>query len=99
MQATLGLTEQELDAGNIYMPVGCPHCTDGYKGRVCLVEALYFYPDIRAEIIQSYTNIDEDKIKKLAEKHGMLTMRESGLERIRAGLTSVSEVIYATSEE
>ena len=96
---TLGLTLEELESGKIFMPVGCSQCTDGYRGRMCLVEALYFYPEIRAAIVESYTNIDEEKIRQLASKNGMLTMRESGLERIRAGIASVPEVIYATAED
>jgi type II secretory ATPase GspE/PulE/Tfp pilus assembly ATPase PilB-like protein len=63
------------------------------------VEALYFYPEIRAEIIESSRDIDEDKIMRIAKKHGMLTMRESGLDRIRAGLTSIAEVLHTTSED
>ncbi len=95
---SLGLSREELESGNIYMPVGCSKCTDGYKGRICLVEALYFYPEIRAEIIRSASEIDEDKIRKIAEKHGMLSIRESGLERVRAGSTSITEVLHTTSD-
>jgi type IV pilus assembly protein PilB len=95
---SLGLSKEELESGEVYMPVGCSKCTDGYKGRICLVEALYFYPEIRAEIIKSAKEIDEDKIRKIAEKHGMLSMRESGLQRIRAGLTSIQEVLHTTSD-
>jgi type IV pilus assembly protein PilB len=95
----LGLSEEELRSGKIYMPVGCPRCTDGYRGRVCLVEALFFYPEIRAEIIESSSNINEDRIRQLAAKRGMLSMRESGLARIRAGLASIQEVIYATADD
>lgn len=95
----MGLTMQEIQSGNVCMPVGCPKCINGYRGRVCLVEALYFYPEIRAEIIQSSRDLDEEKIRRLAEKHGMLSMRESGLQRIRAGLSSIAEVLYATAEE
>lgn len=93
----LGLSREELESGKVMMPVGCSRCVGGYKGRVCLVEALFFYPEIRAAIIRASHDIDEDKIKKLAEKHGMLSIRESGLERIRAGLTSISEVLHTTS--
>lgn len=95
---TLGLSKEELESGKIYMPVGCSKCNDGYKGRVCLVEALYFYPEIRAEIIRSASEIDENRIRRIAEKHGMLSMRESGLERVRAGETSITEVLHTTAD-
>jgi len=96
---SIGITQDELDAGKIFMPVGCSKCTDGYSGRLCLVEALYFYPEIRQEIVDSDNHIDEEKIRHIAEKHGMLSMKQSGLERIKAGVTSIPEVLYATAED
>lgn len=95
----LGLSMEDLQTGHVCMPVGCPKCVDGYKGRICLVEALYLYPEIREEIIQSSRDIDEAKIRQLAEKHGMLSIKQSGLERVRAGLTSIQEIMYAAAED
>lgn len=95
----LGLTEEELASGKIYEPVGCPKCSNGYKGRVNIAEALYFYPELRNEIVAAGNEIDEEKIRTIAEKHGMLSMRKSGVERIRSGLTSVAEVVFATAED
>ncbi len=95
----LGLTREELEAGKIYEPVGCPKCHNGYKGRVNVAEALYFYPEIRQEIVKSVSDIDEDRIRKIAEKHGMLSMRDSGVERMREGLTDLTEVLFVTSED
>ncbi len=95
----MGLNEEELAAGKIYEPVGCPKCIGGYKGRINIAEALYFYPEIKAEIVQASIDINEDRIREIAEKHGMLSMRDSGLERIREGQTSLEEVAYATTEE
>ncbi|HOA30001.1 MAG TPA: type II/IV secretion system protein, partial [Candidatus Cloacimonadota bacterium] len=95
----LGLTREELESGKIYEPVGCPKCHNGYKGRVNVAEALYFYPEIRQEIVKSVSDIDEDRIRKIAEKHGMLSMRDSGVARMREGLTDMTEVLYVTSED
>jgi type IV pilus assembly protein PilB len=95
----LGLNEDELAAGKIYEPVGCSKCLHGYKGRINIAEALYFYPEIRAEIVAAKNDIDEERIRAIAEKHGMLSMRDSGIDRIREGLTSLEEVAYATSGE
>jgi type IV pilus assembly protein PilB len=95
----LGLNEDELAAGKIYEPVGCPKCLHGYKGRINIAEALYFYPEIRAEIVAAKNDINEERIRAIAEKHGMLSMRDSGIDRIREGLTSLEEVAYATSGE
>ena len=93
----LGLTEEELSSGKIYEPVGCSKCHNGYKGRVNIAEALYFYPEIRTEIVTAASEINEEKIRAIAEKHGMKSMRDSGIERIREGQTSWEEIAFATS--
>jgi type IV pilus assembly protein PilB len=95
----IGLTQEELEAGSIYEAVGCPKCTNGYKGRVNIAEALYFYPEVRNEIVKSINDIDEERIRAIAEKHGMLSMRASGIDRMRNGLTDLTEVLYATAED
>jgi type IV pilus assembly protein PilB len=94
-----GFNEEELVEGRIFEPVGCPKCLHGYKGRINIAEALYFYPEIRAEIVSAANEINEERIRAIAEKHGMLSMRDSGIDRIREGLTSMEEVAYATSGE
>ena len=95
----LGLSREELEAGKIFEPVGCPKCHNGYKGRINVAEALYFYPEIRQEIVKSTNDIDEERIRKIAEKHGMLSMRDSGVEQMREGLTDLTEVLFVTSED
>ncbi|MDZ4122106.1 MAG: hypothetical protein U1C33_06765, partial [Candidatus Cloacimonadaceae bacterium] len=95
----LGFTTEDLENGVVFEPVGCPKCNSGYKGRVNIAEALFFYPEVRNEIVKSVKDIDEERIRNIAEKKGMLSMRSSGVERIRAGQTSIEEVIFATSED
>ncbi|MDZ4181992.1 MAG: ATPase, T2SS/T4P/T4SS family, partial [Candidatus Cloacimonadaceae bacterium] len=95
----LGLTLEDLQSGKVCMPVGCQYCTDGFRGRVNIAEALYFYPEVRAEIVRSSHEVDEDRIREIAEKHGMLSMRQSGIHRVRAGQTSITEVLYAAAED
>jgi len=96
----LGLTEAELKSGTIFEAgKGCKKCNQGYKGRINISESLFFTPEIRRAIMDSSTEIDEEKVRKIAESQGMLSLRESGLHRIRAGITSVEEIIYNTSED
>ena len=92
-----GFTEEELKSGTIYEALGCDKCNNGYKGRINIAEALYFHPEVCDQILKAGELIDEKEIRRIAEKHGMLSMRESGLARIRDGLTSIAEVAYATS--
>ena len=95
----LGLDREELASGRIFEPVGCAKCHQGYSGRINIAEALFLYPEIRNEIVLAGHEIDEERIRNLAEKHGMLSMRQSGIDRIREGLTDITEVLFATSED
>jgi type II secretory ATPase GspE/PulE/Tfp pilus assembly ATPase PilB-like protein len=83
-----------FEAGN-----GCKKCNNGYKGRLNICEALYFSNEIRDAIVKSRDEIDENEIRSIAESQGMLSMLESGLDRIRSGLTTVTEITYAVSED
>lgn len=95
-----GITQEELDAGMVYeASEGCKKCIGGYKGRLNICEALYFSPEIRKVVLDSRTDIDEEKIREIAEGQGMLSLHESALDRVRNGLTTLSEAIYATSED
>ncbi len=96
----LGLSLEEMKSGNIYQPgPGCQNCHNGYKGRVNICEALYFTPEVRKAVAESGEEVDEARIREVAEGQGMLSLMESGRDRIRNGLTSVEEIIYATSED
>ncbi len=95
----LGFSDQELKNTTFYMPVGCKDCYGGYKGRIAIMEALLFSKEIRQLIFKAAEEIDEDGIREIAIKNnGMLTLRASGRERIKDGLTTCEEVIAATTE-
>lgn len=96
----LGFSEQELKDTTFNMPIGCKDCYGGYKGRIAIMEALMFTKEIRHLIFKSADEIDEDGIREIAQKNnGMLTLRASGRERIKEGLTTMDEVIAATTEQ
>ena len=96
----LGFNEQELKNTTFYMPVGCKDCYKGYKGRIAIMEALYFNKEIRQQIFKASEEIDEDAIREIAIKqNGMLTLRASGRERIKEGLTTCAEAVAATAEQ
>ncbi len=97
---SLGFTDEEIETTTFYKAVGCNKCHQGYKGRAAIMEALYFAAEIRNVILESGTNIDEEKIRKLAvNKNGMLTLRASGRERIKNGITTLEEVSAITIED
>ena len=78
-----------------YEPVGCPRCShNGYKGRVGIYSVMVLTERIK-EMITS--NATEAEISQVAREEGMMTLREDGLIKVRAGQTSLEEVIRVTT--
>lgn len=95
-----GLNIDEWKGYEIYDAVGCSKCNNtGYKGRLAVHEALYFTKPIRELIVRAGKEVDEEKVRLQARKDGTLSLREAGLVRVKAGLTSIQEVLATTSEE
>jgi type IV pilus assembly protein PilB len=94
----LGVKPEELEKSTIYRPVGCDKCTNGYKGRMGVYEALPFTPEIRKIILNASTDLDEDAIRKTAHEQGMLTLRQSAIRQVLMGKTSLEEVAAVTTE-
>jgi type IV pilus assembly protein PilB len=95
----IGFTEEEVRETTFYRAVGCDKCTKGYKGRTAIMEALYFDKKIRKMILESGSEIDEAAIKEHAIKQGMRSLRASGRERIKNGVTSIDEIMAITIED
>ena len=96
----IGFTEEEIENTTFYKAIGCNKCNDiGYKGRAAIMEALYFDKEIRKMILESGKEIDEIGIKDYAVSQGMLTLRGSGRERIKEGITTIEEVVAITIED
>jgi len=100
MIAAAGLNFEEWKNIELFEPVGCPKCNNtGFKGRIAIHEALYFTKELRQIIVRSGDEVDEESIRKQAKLDGSLNLRESGLEKVKLGLTSIPEVIAATTDE
>jgi type IV pilus assembly protein PilB len=84
-----GFKSFELHLLKIYKARGCIHCRDGYKGRTGIYEVLPISKDM-AELINA--NASSLTLKKQASKEKILSLRDSGLEKIRQGMTSLSEL-------
>ncbi len=96
----LGIDPDEWKQYEVYEPVGCPKCSGtGYKGRIAIHEALYFTKDLKRVIVSSGEEVDEEKLKAQAKKDGSLNLRDTGLEKVKLGLTSFDEVISGTMED
>ena len=77
-----------------YEPVGCGRCGGmGYKGRVGLYEVMSMNDEIRALVL---SRASSDEIAAVAVREGMRTLRDDGLAKVQAGLTSLAEVARVT---
>ena len=90
----VGLKVEEARALKTYKGKGCATCNNtGYKGRIGLYEVMEITDEIRELILIGASALE---LRKKAIDDGMITLRESGLFKIRAGLTTVEEVVRET---
>jgi len=90
----LGYKKEELGSFKVFKGRGCDKCNStGYKGRVGLVEVMQIDDDLRDMILSGGSAIE---IKKRAIENGMITLRRSGLIKIKEGITTVEEVVRET---
>jgi type IV pilus assembly protein PilB len=89
-----GFSEDEIANGiQIFGPVGCANCTDGYKGRTGIYEVMPVSEEI-GRIIMEGGNVMQ--IKQQAVSEGVWGLRQSGLKKVRDGLTSLDEINRVT---
>lgn len=92
---SMGFSKEEIPNLKIYGPKGCPTCMGaGYKGRVGLYELMEVTDEVAKAI---NANVPEDQLRKTAIQEGMVTLRDSGLTKIREGVTSVEEILKRTT--
>ena len=94
-----GFTEDELRSHQFYKAAGCDKCGGGYNGRAAIHEALFFSKAIKNIILNAGDKVDENAIRDQAAKDGMWTLRRSGMERMKEGMTTLEEVISTTVED
>jgi type IV pilus assembly protein PilB len=91
-----GFQEKDIATGiKVYGPKGCGSCLDGYKGRVGIYQVLEVSAEIGRIIMTGGNAID---IAEQADKEGVWDLRRSGLEKVRAGMTSLEEINSVTIE-
>ncbi len=89
------LEEYGLAGIQPYEPVGCSRCSaSGYRGRVGIYEVMSITEEIRTQILQ-HASVDE--IAATATRDGMRRLHDDGIEKVRAGLTSIEEVERMTT--
>jgi type IV pilus assembly protein PilB len=91
-----GFSEQDLNGSwRPYRAVGCSACNNGYKGRVGIYQVMPVTEAIQTIILSQGTAMD---IATQAKSEGVRDLRESGLIKVRAGVTTLEEVISVTNE-
>jgi type IV pilus assembly protein PilB len=90
----VGFTADEANQLKTYKGKGCQTCNNtGYKGRVGLYEVMEVTDEIRELILIGASALE---LRKKAIDDGMITLRESGLHKIRNGITTIEEVVRET---
>ena len=91
-----GFEESELDGSwTPYHPMGCSNCNNGYKGRVGIYQVLPISEEIQRIILRDGSALE---IAEQAKREGVRSLRESGLYKVKLGLTSLEEVLAVTNE-
>jgi type IV pilus assembly protein PilB len=91
-----GFKSSDLDGTwKPYRPVGCSACNNGYKGRVGIYQVMPISEEIQRLILKDASAMD---IAKQAELDGVRSLRQSGLLKVKQGLTSLEEVLSCTNE-
>jgi type IV pilus assembly protein PilB len=90
----LGMSPETAASKKFYYGKGCEKCNNtGYKGRMGIYELLVMNDPLR-DMIVAETSLDE--FRNACRKYGMKTLRESGMENIHAGNTTIEEVMRET---
>ncbi|RMX07367.1 type IV-A pilus assembly ATPase PilB [Allofranklinella schreckenbergeri] len=91
-----GFSYDDLDGSWVpYKAVGCSACNNGYKGRVGIYQVMPISEEIQRIILADGSALE---IQDQAEKEGVRTLRQSGLQKVKIGVTSLDEVLAVTNE-
>ena len=93
----LGITAEEAAEANIFEPVGCDHCKHtGFAGRTAIHELFVLDPEIQRAILDG---ADANQLRDQARDLGMESLFEDGMRKVRAGVTSIDEVLRVTQDQ
>ncbi len=92
-----GFAASDLDGSWVaYKPAGCERCKNsGFKGRTGIYEVMPITEEIQRLILKGASSLE---IAQQAQREGVRNLRQSGLRKVKQGLTSVEEVLGCTNE-
>lgn len=89
-----GIPKGTFPDGKIFKGKGCSNCNQtGYKGRIGLYEVMPISPEIRSLILKGGSS---DDVAKQADKEGMITLRDDGIDKVKKGVTTIEELMRET---
>ena len=90
-----GFKEDDVDGSwTPFRPVGCSMCNNGYKGRVGIYQVMPITDEIQRIILRDGTALE---IAEQAQREGVNSLRQSGLHKVKLGMTSLEEVLGCTN--
>lgn len=93
----LALDPTRMSDANVFGPAGCEKCRGvGYRGRMGIFEMFMIDDEVRQMI---NTNLTTTQLRRRARELGMRTLREDGIRKVLAGVTSASEVVHVTMSD
>ncbi|RPE79510.1 type IV-A pilus assembly ATPase PilB [Vulcaniibacterium tengchongense] len=91
-----GFTHEEIAAGlTLYEPVGCPDCTEGYKGRTGIYQVMPMSEEIQSIVLAGGNAL---QIAEAAQRAGVRDLRQSALLKVKNGITSLAEINRVTKD-
>jgi type IV pilus assembly protein PilB len=90
-----GFKEDQLNGLKVYGAVGCDQCTKGYKGRVGIYQVMPVSEEMGRIIMEGGNSM---QLEEQAKIEGVADLRESGLKKVVAGVTSLEEIDRVTKE-
>ncbi|MFZ2220266.1 MAG: type IV-A pilus assembly ATPase PilB, partial [Rhodoferax sp.] len=91
-----GFNEDDVDGSwTPFRPVGCSKCTNGYKGRVGIYQAMPISEEIQRIVLRDGSALE---IAAQAKSEGVRSLRDAGLYKAKMGLTSLEEVLAVSNK-
>ncbi|MGB0845611.1 MAG: GspE/PulE family protein, partial [Thiolinea sp.] len=91
----IGFSKEELPHLVVYEAAGCTQCSQGYKGRVGIYQVMPISTEMGRMVMDGGNSLD---IAELAQKEGINDLRQSGIEKVRQGITSIAELERVTKD-
>jgi len=93
---SIGVSPEQFSRGQVYKAVGCENCFHtGYRGRLGIFEIMVMSDELKTLILQTF---DSNRIKSVAQKQKMVTLRQDGIIKVLGGRTTLEEVLRVTQK-